>query len=114
MLPAAEQLGADVIEEYLDRGESAKTVDRPQFQRMFTRIREQRDVDYVILDKVDRFARNRRDDANLMFEMKAAGAQLISVKENIDETPAGELLHAIMAGSLSSTAGTWALRPSRG
>ena len=94
----AEQLGADVIEEYLDRGESAKTVDRPQFQRMFTRIREQRDVDYVILDKVDRFARNRRDDANLMFEMKAAGAQLISVKENIDETPAGELLHAIMAG----------------
>jgi site-specific DNA recombinase len=65
---------------------------------MLNRIREYKDVDYVILDKIDRFARNRRDDANLMFEMKACGAQLVSVKENIDETPAGELLHAIMAG----------------
>jgi site-specific DNA recombinase len=94
----AEQLGADVIAEYLDRGESAKTTDRPELQRMLLRIRERRDVDYVILDKIDRFARNRRDDANLMFEMKAAGAQLVSVKENIDESPGGELLHAIMAG----------------
>ncbi|MFC7481480.1 recombinase family protein [Luedemannella flava] len=55
-------------------------------------------MDYVILDKVDRFARNRRDDANLMFELKMAGTQLVSVKENIDDTPAGQLLHAIMAG----------------
>src|SRR5205085_2806269 len=44
------------------------------------------------------FARNRRDDANLLYELRLAGAQLISVKENVDETPAGQLLHAIMAG----------------
>lgn len=94
----AEALGADVVEEYLDRGESAKTADRRQFQRMLARIERERDVDYVILDKVDRFARNRRDDANVLFELRAAGAQLVSVKENIDETPAGQLLHAIMAG----------------
>ena len=61
-------------------------------------VKDQADINYVILDKVDRFARNRRDDANLMFELKMAGAQLVSVKENIDETPAGQLLHAIMAG----------------
>ena len=97
-LRKAEQLGAEVVDEYVDRGESAKTADRPEFQRMLTRIQSKRDIDYVILDKVDRFARNRRDDANLMFELKAAGAQLISVKENIDETPSGQLLHAIMAG----------------
>lgn len=94
----AEQLDVEIVDEYVDRGESAKTAERPQFQRMLTRIREHQDVDYVILDKIDRFARNRRDDANIMFELKACGAQLISVKENIDETPAGELLHAIMAG----------------
>jgi DNA invertase Pin-like site-specific DNA recombinase len=97
-LRKAEALGAQVVEEYLDRGESAKTTDRPEFQRMLTRIRLARDVDYVILDKIDRFARNRRDDANTMFELKSHGAQLVSVKENIDETPAGQLLHAIMAG----------------
>jgi DNA invertase Pin-like site-specific DNA recombinase len=97
-LRKAEALGAEVVAEYLDRGESAKTTDRPEFQRMLTRIRLARDVDYVILDKIDRFARNRRDDANTMFELKSYGAQLVSVKENIDETPAGQLLHAIMAG----------------
>ena len=94
----AEALGAEVVEEYLDRGESAKTTDRPQFQQMMHRISTMRDVDFVILDKIDRLARNRRDDANTMFELKACGAQLVSVKENIDESPAGQLLHAIMAG----------------
>jgi site-specific DNA recombinase len=97
-LRKAEQLGAEVIEVYIDRGESAKTAERPHFQRMLARIRDQRDVDYVILDKIDRFARNRRDDANILFELRMAGAQLVSVKENVDETPAGQLLHAIMAG----------------
>lgn len=65
---------------------------------MLAFIREHGDIDYVIFDKVDRFARNRRDDANTLFELKSYGAQLVSVKENIDETPAGRLLHAIMAG----------------
>lgn len=97
-LRKAEQLGAEVTEIYIDRGESAKTAERPQFQRMLARIRDHRDVDYVILDKIDRFARNRRDDANILFELRMAGAQLVSVKENVDETPSGQLLHAIMAG----------------
>ena len=97
-LRKADALGAEIVGEYLDRGESAKTTDRPEFQRMLARIRSELDVDYVILDKIDRFARNRRDDANTLFELKSYGAQLVSVKENIDETPAGQLLHAIMAG----------------
>src|SRR6266702_3877683 len=95
----AEALGAEVVAVFVDRGESAKTADRREFQRMLAFVKKSGDIDYVILDKVDRFARNRRDDANLMFELRTAGAQLVSVKENIDETPAGQLLHAIMAGS---------------
>jgi site-specific DNA recombinase len=94
----AHALGAEVVEEYIDKARSATTAARPQFQAMLSRIRTERDVDYVICDKVDRFARDRRDDANIMFELKACGAQLVSVKENIDDTPSGQLLHAIMAG----------------
>src|SRR5439155_11179049 len=94
----AEALDAEVVETFIDRGESAKTSDRPQFQRMLAFVKAQEDIDYVILDKVDRFARNRRDDANTLFELRSVGTQLVSVKENIDETPAGQLLHAIMAG----------------
>jgi site-specific DNA recombinase len=94
----ADQLDAEVVEVFVDRGESAKTADRREFQRMIAFVKQQGDIDYVILDKVDRFARNRRDDANTMFELHSVGTQLVSVKENIDETPAGQLLHAIMAG----------------
>ena len=93
----ARELGAEVVDTYIDRGASAKTANRPQFQVMIGRIKELRDVDYVILDKVNRFARNRRDDANVLFELNAAGCELISVKENINATPAGRLLHGIMA-----------------
>jgi site-specific DNA recombinase len=96
-LRKAEELGADVVDEYIDRGESAKTADRPRFQLMLARIQEERDIDLVILDKVNRFARNRRDDANVLFELKSAGCQLVSVKENIDGTPAGALMHGILA-----------------
>jgi site-specific DNA recombinase len=94
----AETLDAEVVEVFVDRGESAKTADRREFQRMLAFVKEAKDIDYVILDKVDRFARNRRDDANILFELRSVGTQLVSVKENIDETPAGQLLHAIMAG----------------
>ncbi len=96
-LRKAEELGAEVVDEYVDRGESAKTVDRPQFRKMVSRVQADRDIDYVILDKINRFARNRRDDANMLFELRAAGATVISVKENIDDTPAGMLMHGILA-----------------
>ena len=86
-----------MVDEYLDRGESAKTTDRPNFLRMVHRIQQARDVDVVILDKINRFARNRRDDANVLFELRKAGCKLVSVKENIDETPAGTLMHGILA-----------------
>src|SRR5690349_11094820 len=69
-LRKADALGADVVEEYVDRGESAKTANRPKFQAMVSRVTTLRDVDLVILHKVDRFARNRRDDANVLFELR--------------------------------------------
>jgi predicted site-specific integrase-resolvase len=71
-LRKAEELGAEVVDEYVDRGESAKTANRPQFRRMVERVQTDRDIDYVILDKINRFARNRRDDANMLFELRSA------------------------------------------
>ena len=82
----------------MDRGESAKFDDRGrQFQRLVARVMSERDIDIVILHKLDRFARNVRDDANTFFQLRAAGAQLVSVSENIDESPQGMLVHWIMA-----------------
>ncbi len=92
----ADALRAEVVEEYIDRGESAKTADRPELQRMLERLKGH-DIDYVIVHKVDRLARNRVDDVTIGLALRAAGVQLVSVTENIDDTPSGKLLHGIMA-----------------
>ena len=94
----ADRLGADVVDEYVDRGKSARSADRPQLQAMLRRLSGDRDVDLVIVHKIDRLARNRADDVQIVLAIKKAGASLISASENIDETPSGTLLHAIMAG----------------
>jgi site-specific DNA recombinase len=92
----AEHLDAHVVEEYIDRGESAKTAQRPALRAMLDRV-EHGDIDYVIVHKVDRLARNRADDVEIVMTIRGAGAQLVSVTENIDETPSGLLLHGIMS-----------------
>lgn len=92
----AASLGAEVVEEFLDKGESAKTADRPDLQRLLNYL-EAETVDYVIVHKVDRLARNRHDDMLINLAITTAGAELVSVSENIDTTPSGRLLHGIVA-----------------
>ena len=92
----AEDLGAEVVEVFIERGESARSADRPELQRMLLSLAST-PVDYVIVHKVDRLARNRMDDVTITAQIQAAGAQLVSVTENIDETPSGLLMHGIMS-----------------
>lgn len=93
----ADSLSALVVKEFVERGESAKNADsRPELQAMLSYLKEH-SVDYVIVHKVDRLARNRLDDAQIHLLIKQAGAQLVSTTENIDETPSGTLLHGIMS-----------------
>ena len=93
----ARSLKAIVVDEYVDRGESARSADRPELQRLLTDLRKRKDIDYIIVHKVDRLARSLHDDVMIGLAIQNAGAQLVSVTENIDETPSGRLLHGIMA-----------------
>ncbi|OYN77683.1 recombinase family protein [Mycolicibacterium sphagni] len=92
----AEALGAEVIMEFVDAGESARSADRPELQLML-RFLDRRRCDYVIVHKIDRLARNRVDDVEINLAIQRAGATLVSVSENIDETPSGMLMHGIMS-----------------
>lgn len=92
----ATSLGSVVLDEFVDRGESARTADRPELQRLLDFVRDNA-VTYVIVHKIDRLARNRADDVAINLALTQAGAQLVSVTENIDETPSGILLHGIMS-----------------
>lgn len=91
-------MGAMVGKEFVDRGTSAKSADRPELQKMLEYVKENADrIDYVIVHKVDRLARNRGDDVDIMRTLRECGIQLVSASESIDDTPAGMLLHGIMS-----------------
>lgn len=92
----AASLGAIVIKEFVDRGASAKSVNRPELQNMLEYVAEN-SVDFVIVHKVDRLARNREDDVEINRMLGKAGVRLVSTTESIDETPSGMLLHGIMS-----------------
>lgn len=93
----AESLEATDIKEYTDRGESARTAARPALQRLLGDLSKKKSFDYVIVHKLDRLARSTFDDVAICFAIKESGAQLVSVTENIDNTPSGGLMHGIMA-----------------
>ncbi len=92
----AKSLDSIVVKEFVDRGESAKSADRPALQEMLKYIASER-IDYVIVHKVDRLARNRADDLAINSVFVKADTSLVSCSENIDRTPSGLLLHGIMA-----------------
>ncbi|MFV0375367.1 recombinase family protein [Microbacterium sp.] len=92
----AEALGARIVAEFVDAGESARSADRPDLKRMLDYIASHQ-VKYCIVHKVDRLARNRLDDVEIHHALLDAGVKLVSATENIDETPSGMLLHGIMS-----------------
>ncbi len=94
----AEQMGVTVVDEYVEPGRSATTIDkRPVFQDLLARIKRERDADYVIVYNLSRLNRNRVDDAKVLMLMRSLKVTLVSAQENIDETPAGQLMHGILA-----------------
>ena len=92
--------GWDLVDEYADRGESARSAERPQLQAMLTRIAEERDVDAVVVHKIDRLARNMEDHVAIRALLRRRDVALVSVTENVEETASGRLvegIHALMA-----------------
>lgn len=89
-------LGARVVREFVDAGESARSADRDGLQEMLAFITATR-VTFCIVHKLDRLARNRADDVKIHESLLAAGVTLVSATESIDQTPSGMLVHGIMS-----------------
>ncbi len=92
------QKGLHVVEVFVDRGESARTAARPEFQKMLAYCKDHRhDVRCVVVQDLSRFARNSADQANAMVELGKNNIVVRSVTEpNVDETPAGKLAAGIL------------------
>lgn len=91
----AERNGYTVIGEYIDRALTGRSDDRPQFQKMIADAKKGA-FQFVIVYKIDRFARNRYDSAIYKHKLKQYGVKVKSAMENIGENPESILLEAML------------------
>ena len=91
----AEREGFFVVGEYIDRAMTAKTDDRPDFQRMINDATKGQ-FKVIIVWKLDRFARNRYDSAIYKAKLKKNGVIVVSAMENISDKPEGIILEGVL------------------
>ena len=86
-----------VVSTYIDRALSAKTDNRPNFQKMI-KDSSKHIFDLIIVWKLDRFARNRYDSAYYKNALKKNGVKVVSAKESISEGAEGIILESVLEG----------------
>lgn len=86
-----------IINTYIDRAQSARSDKRDNFQKMI-RDSEKRSFDVVIVHKLDRFSRDRYDHAIYRKKLRDNGIRLISVLENLDDSPESVVLESVLEG----------------
>lgn len=93
----ADKHGWRVVEQFVDEAESARTADRPQFQRMVA-LAKQKPSPFqgILVWKLSRFARNREDSILYKSMLRKHGVQVVSINEPIDDSAAGRMLEGMI------------------
>lgn len=85
----------NVIGEYIDRALTGTTDKRPEFLRMIEDNKKKL-FKYVLVYRLDRFARNRYDSATYKAKLKKNGVRVLSAKENITDDASGILIEGVL------------------
>lgn len=90
----AEQI--QIVGEYIDRATSGTSTEhREQFQKML-KDSKNGGWDYVLVYKLDRFARSRYDSAISKQQLKKNGVKVLSATERITDSPEGILIEGLL------------------
>ncbi|MCK4613929.1 MAG: recombinase family protein [Thermoplasmata archaeon] len=86
----------EIVEEYVDAGESGRTTNRPAFNRMTEDARKNK-FETVLVYKLDRFSRSLQDLLNVINIMQRHGVFVWSVTQSYDDrTPEGRLMRNML------------------
>lgn len=91
----AAQHGYTIVHEYIDRAQSGTTDNRPDFQQMI-RDSAKKQFQFVIVWKLDRFARNRYDSAIYKNILKKNHVKVVSATEAIGEGSEAIILESVL------------------
>src|SRR5574344_562548 len=109
----AKEKEAEIIDEYIDKAVSAKTDNRPSFQKMIADSYKHL-FDVIIVWKLDRFARNRGDSAKYKSILRKNGVRVVSATEAISQGAEGIILESVLEGMAEYYSADLAQKVSRG
>ena len=93
----ADLLDAEIVREFVEPGRSAATIDkRPVFQEMMAWIKEQGDIDYVVVYHFNRMFRNSIDAALTKRDMRKLGVRVVSTIIDLGDGPEGDMVETIL------------------
>jgi len=87
-----------VIGVFIEQGESAKTADRTELQRLlkFCAIKKN-EINAIIIYRLDRLSRNTDDYSQIRLLLKRYGVEIKSTSEYFENTPVGRFMENTMA-----------------
>ena len=86
-----------IADKYIDQAMSGTNDNRPDFQRMLRDSRKKQ-WNYVLVYKLDRFSRDKYESVIHKRTLRNNGVKVLSVMENIPDTPEGLILESLLEG----------------
>jgi site-specific DNA recombinase len=90
--------GLNIDRVFVEEGESAKTVNRPEFQKLLLYCREnKKNIGYVVVYALSRFSRHTTDHHQIKALLSGFGVKLRSATEPIDDSSSGKFIESMIA-----------------
>ena len=86
-----------IVDSYIDRATTGTNDNRAAFQKMM-KASSKKNWDLVLVYKLDRFSRNKYEMAIHRKTLRNNGIKLVSVTENIPDSPEGVILESVLEG----------------
>jgi DNA invertase Pin-like site-specific DNA recombinase len=87
----------NLLTSYIDEARTGTSDNREQFQEMIAAA-EEHQFSAIVVHKLDRFARDRYDSAVYKKKLRDHGVRVISVTEQLDDSPESTILESVLEG----------------
>lgn len=91
------QRGYIIVAEYTDEALTGRKDDRPDFQRMI-RDAKSGNFDLIVCHKVNRFSRDKYDDAHYKKMLLKVGVRVVFAAQEVEDSKEGRFMETILVG----------------